>query len=151
MAKVGRRKGPPEPSDPDGGIWQGQAVARPVVAPDGMIILVGRSAVDNDILTFKLASPKDFWLHVAGESGSHVVVRNPNSLSRLPRETLRFAASLAAHYSKARQGGRVAVHVARVSEVHKPRGMPAGKVTLDRFESVKVHPSPEPGRASTGS
>ena len=34
--------------------------------------------------------------HVAAESGSHVVVRNPANLDRLPRETLRFAASLAA-------------------------------------------------------
>jgi predicted ribosome quality control (RQC) complex YloA/Tae2 family protein len=135
------RKGPPEASDPDAGIWQGQAVAHRFVAPDGAVILVGRTAVDNDILTFKLASPNDFWLHVAGTSGSHVVVRNPDGLARLPRDTLRFAASLAAGYSKARQGGRVAVHVAQVSEVHKPRGAPAGQVTLSRFESVLVTPS----------
>jgi len=135
------RKGPPEPSDPDAGMWQGKAVAHRFVAPDGAVILVGRTAADNDILTFKLASPKDFWLHVAGASGSHVVVRNPDGLARLPRDTLRFAASLAAGYSKARQGGRVAVHVAPVSEVRKPRGAPAGQVTLNRFESVRVPPS----------
>ncbi|ETW97692.1 MAG: hypothetical protein ETSY1_21615 [Candidatus Entotheonella factor] len=130
-------------SDPDTGVWQGQTIARRFVAPDGMVVLVGRTAVDNDILTFKLASQKDFWLHVAGESGSHVVVRNPEGLSRLPRETLRFAAALAARHSKARQGGQVAVHVARVSDVKKPRGVPAGKVTLARFESVRVRPSAE--------
>ena len=137
------RKGPPEPSDPDAGTWQGKTVARRFTAPDGAVILVGRTAADNDILTFKLASPTDFWLHVAGASGSHVVVRNPEGLARLPRDTLRFAASLAAGYSKARQGGRVAVHVARVSEVHKPRGAPAGQVTLSRFESVRVTPCRE--------
>ena len=128
-------------SDPDTGVWQGQTVARSYIAPNGMVVLVGRTAADNDILTFKLASQKDFWLHVAGDSGSHVVVRNPEGLSRLPRETLRFAAALAAGHSKAREGGQVAVPVARVSDVKKPRGAPAGKVTLARFESVSVRPS----------
>jgi predicted ribosome quality control (RQC) complex YloA/Tae2 family protein len=129
--------------DPDTGVWQGQIIARRFVAPDGMVVLVGRTAADNDLLTFKLASQKDFWLHVAGDSGSHVVVRNPEGLLRLPRETLRFAAALAAGHSKARKGGQVAVHVTQVSEVKKPRGMPAGKVTLARFEAVRVRPSTE--------
>jgi predicted ribosome quality control (RQC) complex YloA/Tae2 family protein len=128
-------------SYPELGVWQGQTVARRFVAPDGMVVLVGRTAVDNDILTFKLASQKDFWLHVAGDSGSHVVVRNPEGLSRLPRETMRFAAALAAGHSKARKGSQVAVHVARIADVKKPRAMPAGKVTLARFESVRVRPS----------
>ena len=56
-----------------------------------MVVLVGKSAADNDILTFKVAAQKDFWMHVAGESGSHVVVRNPENLDTLPRETLRYA------------------------------------------------------------
>lgn len=134
-------RSPQGSSDPDTGVWQGQTIARRFVAPDGMVVLVGRTAADNDTLTFKLASQKDFWLHVAGGSGSHVVVRNPEGLSRLPRETLRFAAALAAGHSKARKGGQVTVHVARVSDVKKPRGMPAGKVNLTRFDSVRVRPS----------
>jgi len=105
-----------------------------------MRVLVGRSARDNDVLTFKLASQTDFWFHVAGESGSHVVVRNPDGLERLPRETQRFAAGLAAGYSKARRGGRVAVHVARVRDVSKPRGLPPGKVVLARFSTVQAAP-----------
>ncbi len=136
-------RSPKGASDPDAGVWQGQTIARRFVAPDGTVVLVGRSAADNDILTFKLASQKDFWLHVAGDSGSHVVVRNAEGRSRLPRETLRFAAALAAVHSKARNGGQVTVHVARVSEVKKPRGVPAGKVTLGRFDSVRVQPSRE--------
>lgn len=139
-----QRGAPPGPSEPDAGIWQGKGVARRFVAPDGAVVLVGRAARDNDILTFKLASQNDFWLHVAGETGSHVVVRNPEGLSRLPRDTLRFAAALAAGYSKARKGGQVSVHYTRVREVKKPRGFPAGKVTLTRFESIKVAPSQGP-------
>src|SRR5215510_5435252 len=106
-----RRSAPP-PSDPEQGIWQGRSVARRFVSPDGLTVLVGRSVADNDLLTFELGSPRDVWLHVAAESGSHVVVRNPGGLERLPRDTLRFAASLAARYSKAKNASRVAVHVA---------------------------------------
>jgi predicted ribosome quality control (RQC) complex YloA/Tae2 family protein len=131
---------PPPPSDPEAGTWQGRSVARRFLSPDGLTVLVGRTAEDNDVLTFKLGAPGDFWLHVAGESGSHVVVRNPEGLDRLPRETLRFAAGLAAGYSKARHGGRVAVHVATCAEVSKPRGFAAGKVALGRYKSVDAAP-----------
>ena len=118
-------------------------VARSFDSPDGMEILVGRTASDNDVLTFKIAAQKDFWMHVAGESGSHVVIRNPDGLDTLPRDTLRFAAALAARYSKAKHAGKVAVHVARVKDVRKPHGLPAGKVTLFRYKSVKVEPLQE--------
>jgi predicted ribosome quality control (RQC) complex YloA/Tae2 family protein len=129
--------------DPEEGIWAGKRVARRFVSPDGYVVLVGRTASDNDLLTFKIASPNDFWLHVAAESGSHVVVRNPRAVASLPRETLRFAAGLAARYSRARQGGKVAVHVTRRSEVRKPRGLPPGKVTISHFKTVHAAPLDE--------
>jgi len=105
-----------------------------------MVILVGKTSRDNDILSLKLASPRDFWFHVSGESGSHVVVRNPENLDSLPRDTKRLAAALAAGHSKARRGGRLAVHMARCREVSKPRGMSPGKVTLSHFETVRSSP-----------
>src|SRR5688572_31005136 len=55
------------------------------------------------------------------------VVRNPEGLDRLPKETEQLAASLAAGYSKAKKGGRVAVHVCRCEDVSKPRGFPPGR------------------------
>jgi predicted ribosome quality control (RQC) complex YloA/Tae2 family protein len=116
-----------------------------------MTVLVGRTAEDNDVLTLKLASPRDFWLHVAAGSGSHVVVRNPEGLERMPKETEQFAASLAAGFSKAKKGGRVAVHVCRCEDVSKPRGFAPGKVLLDRFKSVQVAPwRPEPSPTTPG-
>jgi predicted ribosome quality control (RQC) complex YloA/Tae2 family protein len=136
---MARAKGPPPPSDPDAGIWHGRSVARRVVSPDGMVILIGRTAADNDVLSLKLASPKDFWFHVSGESGSHVVVRNPDGLDALPRDTKRLAAGLAAG-TRARRGGRLAVHMARCRDVGKRRGAPAGEVTLSRSETVRSDP-----------
>lgn len=137
---MSKRKGPPGPTDIEQGIWQGQSVARSFQSPDGMTVLVGRSARDNDVLSIKLGRPNDFWLHIAADSGSHVVVLNPDGLDRLPRSTQDFAAGLAAHFSKARAGGRVAVHLARCGDVGKPRGLPPGKVTLKRHRTVHASP-----------
>lgn len=138
---MAKPKGPPGPTDPERGLWQGRAVARVFTSPDGWTVLVGKSAADNDVLSIKLASPQDFWFHVAGQSGSHVVVLNPEKADRLPRETERFAAGLAAGYSSARRGGRVAVHAARCDDVRKPRGLvAAGKVTLRRHRTVQAEP-----------
>ncbi len=107
-------------------------------SPDGMDVLVGRSDVDNDTLTFKGADALDFWMHVSGGSGAHVVIRNPDRLDRLPRDTLRFAARLAVRYSKAKHGKKVSVCVALRKDVEKSRGLPAGKVVLKRHKKVKV-------------
>jgi predicted ribosome quality control (RQC) complex YloA/Tae2 family protein len=105
-----------------------------------LVILAGRTASDHHILTIKLARPQDVWLHVAGDSGSHVLVRHPEGVVRLPRETMQMAAALAARYSKAREGGRVAVHAATCADVSKPRGLPAGKVVLRRYTTLHAIP-----------
>jgi predicted ribosome quality control (RQC) complex YloA/Tae2 family protein len=115
----------------------------------GFLVLVGKGDADNDGLTFGVAEPLDFWLHVSGPPGSHVVVRNPDRLRELPRSVLEAAAALAAWHSKARASrGKVAVHVCRVADVSKPRGFAPGKVLLRRFDVVKVYardgPLPEP-------
>lgn len=126
--------------DGDHGTWRGKRVARATMSRDGMLVLVGKTASDNDVLTFKIAAPKDFWFHVSGESGSHVVVKNPDNLARLPRDTERFAAELAAGYSKASGGGAVLVHWCRREEVRKPKGFAPGKVQLRKYKQVRVRP-----------
>ena len=110
-----------------------------------MEILVGRSARDNDYLTLQVGKPNDFWLHVAPTSGCHVIVRNPENLSRLPKATLREAAGLAVHHSKSRDGGRVAVHYTRRKFVSKRRGAPAGQVQLKRYDTVRASARDRPG------
>ena len=137
---MARKHEPPGPTDPDAGVYAGRRVARRFVSPDGLVVLVGKTAADNDLLSLKLGAPDDFWLHVAAESGSHVVVRNPERLSVLPRASAQFAAGLAAGYSKARGGGRVAVHLATCADVSKTRGLEPGKVLLRRYKTVYATP-----------
>ena len=107
---------------------------------EGFAVLVGKGDAENDRLTFEIADPRDWWLHVAGHSGSHVVVRNPDELAALPRPVLERAAELAAWHSKARGTGKVEVHVCRVADVSKPRGAPPGTVRLRRWTGLRVYP-----------
>ena len=112
------------------------------IAFEGFSILIGKGDIENDRLTFEVAEPADIWLHVAGgTAGSHVVIRNPESLPTIPRPIIERAAELAAWYSKARDAGRkVEVHVCRAADVSKPRGLAPGKVLLARWERVRVYP-----------
>lgn len=127
-------------NDPEEGIFRGVRIARRYVSPDGFVVLAGKTAADNDLLTFKLSSPRDFWLHISGDSGSHVIVRNPDGLERLPRDTARFAAAVAARHSRARSGGKVPVHLAKRSDVRKERGMASGKVAVSRGVIIQAAP-----------
>ncbi len=111
---------------------------------DGFEIWVGRSAQANDILTFKLAHQNDFWLHVAPTSGSHVIVKNPDNLSKLPKSTLKEAAALAVLHSKSRSGGQVPVNVTQCRYVQKRRGAPAGQVQIKRFQTIKASAKDSP-------
>ncbi len=102
---------------------------------------MGRSARDNDILSLRVARPRDVWLHAAGVPGSHVVVRRPEGGAEIPRSVIERAAQLAATHSKARSArGKVAVHWCEARDVSKARGSPPGQVQLRRFEVIRVYP-----------
>jgi len=118
----------------------GKGAAYRSVSVEGFEVLIGKGDADNDALTFKVGAPLDFWMHVASVPGSHVIIRNPDKLSELPREVLERAAQLAAWHSKARDGGKVEVHVCRVADVSKPRGFAPGKVLLRQFKGIRVYP-----------
>jgi predicted ribosome quality control (RQC) complex YloA/Tae2 family protein len=79
-------------------------------------VLVGRSARANDELTFRVARPRDVWMHAAGYAGSHVVVRVGDEFADVPGNVIERAAALAAWHSKARHArGKIDVHVCRVA------------------------------------
>lgn len=97
--------------------------------PGGWTVLVGKTDADNDHLSQKVAGPDDFWFHVRGMSGSHVVLQVPAG-GQPDRDTLKRAAAIAAYHSKAREGGVVAVSMTRARHVTKPRGARPGTVEI---------------------
>ena len=106
---------------------------------EGWTALVGRSDADNDRLSIKLARTDDWWFHVRGMPGSHVLLRGPEG-AEADRETLERAAALAAYHSKAREGGVVAVSCTRARYVTKPRGAKPGTVAIRKETVLKVRP-----------
>ncbi len=109
---------------------------RRFVSRSGAPILVGRSARDNDALTFKVGRGNDLWLHVRGMQGSHVVV--PGAGEALDSRTLGDAALLAAHFSSARGEDAVEVAWTRCKYVRKPRGAPPGSVRISQEKTMRV-------------
>ena len=104
---------------------------------DGLTILVGKSATDNDYLTLKVAKPNDLWLHARGVPGSHVVVRMEKAID-VPHETLRDAATLALFYSDLKKSGKGEVIYTLRKFVKKPKGLKAGAVQVTREKSLWV-------------
>ena len=109
------------------------------LSTDGLEILVGRAARDNDNLTFKVARPNDLWLHAADYPGSHVIVRN-TTRKDIPHRTLIEAAQLAAYFSQANQDPKVDVHYTQRKFISKPKGVAPGLVRMSRFKNITVAP-----------
>ncbi len=107
--------------------------------PGEWTVLVGRSDTDNDRLSIKLSRNDDWWFHVRGMPGSHVILRGPEG-AEPDREMLERAAAIAAYHSKAREAGVVAVSCTRARYVTKPRGAKAGTVQISREKVLKVRP-----------
>jgi len=106
---------------------------------EGWTVLAGRSDEDNDRLSLKLALPNDYWFHVRGMPGSHVLLRAQDGLEP-DRSVLERAAAVAAYHSKARDGGVVGVSCTRARYVSKPRGSQPGTVSIRKERVLKVRP-----------
>src|SRR5262249_27130150 len=91
-------------------------------------------------LRFRAARPDDWWFHVRGMSGSHVILQGPPGADP-DRQTLQRAAAIAAYHSTARTAGVVAVSGTRVRDVSKPRGAKAGTVQSRHEKVCKVRPA----------
>ena len=108
--------------------------------PDGWKVLAGRTDADNDHLSLEIARPSDWWFHVRGMPGSHVILQGPEGVEA-DRKTLEKAAAIAAWHSKARNGGTVAVSYTRARYVTKPRRSERGTVQIRNEKVLKVRPA----------
>lgn len=110
---------------------------RRFTSTDGLPILVGRNARENDELTFGLAKSDDLWLHARGVPGSHVVVRLQKG-EEPPPETLRDAAVLALLYSDLKSSGKGDVIYTRRKWIKKAKRQAPGAVLVTQEKSLHV-------------
>ena len=107
------------------------------VSDDGFEILVGRSHVQNDELTTRIARRTDWWLHTQKVHGSHVILRCEGET---PSDAaLEQAASIAVYYSQGRDGGKIPVDYTMVRFVRKPSGAMPGKVIYTEYKTMMAH------------
>ncbi len=102
-------------------------------------ILAGKTDADNDRLSIKEAHPSDWWFHVRGMPGSHVLLRAIPG-EEPPKDILKAAAAVAAYHSKARAGGVTTVAGTKAAFVSKPRGAKPGTVQIRKETLFKVRP-----------
>ena len=113
------------------------------ISKDGWEIYVGKSNLQNDFLTFKLASGNDTWLHAKNIQGSHVIIKNKGSKQSLPLDTLIQAANLAAYFSKAKKADKVLVDYTFKKYVKKPKNAKPGMVIYSQEKSLWIKVDPE--------
>ena len=107
---------------------------------DGWHVWAGKTARDNDKLSLRVARNEDWWFHLRGMPGSHVVLFVRDGVEP-PRDIVKRAAAIAAYHSKQRGGGTVSVTATRARFVSKPRGAKAGLVSVRKEVVFKVKPA----------
>lgn len=114
---------------------------RRLATAGGATIIVGRSARENEYVTFHLAGPEDLWFHARGLPGAHVILkagRRPSEIDILE------AARLAAYYSAGRDGGEVTVDCVARKHVRRRKGGPPGAVVYEGERTLRVSAPPAP-------
>lgn len=102
----------------------------------GFELLCGKNNIANEHVTFKAASKSDWWFHVKGQPGSHVVMlcgdREPSELD------FTEAATVAAVNSRSAPGAATEVDYTRVKYVKKPPASKPGYVIYHTYYSTRV-------------
>ena len=99
-------------------------------------IWVGKSAKDNDRMTFQHANGSDWWLHAKDYPGSHVIVRIRKG-GEPDENTLQEAAKLALLFSKSKDKVQGEVSLTQVKWLKRIKGAP-GKVLLSKHRVLYV-------------
>ena len=112
---------------------------RRYITSDGYEILAGRNNIQNEQLTFHTASRRDWWFHVKGLPGTHVILRTKPNEEMPSDNAVLEAASLAAFFSKA-----IILEEHMTSDDSKP-GLLKAEVDYCPVSHVKKIPGAKPG------
>jgi predicted ribosome quality control (RQC) complex YloA/Tae2 family protein len=149
---------PAAPGSRSGSVRAAARRAAPEIRPrayrtrEGWTVLIGRSDEENDQLTHRLARPEDYWFHVHGCPGSHVILRREGRKDNPSSRTIEEVAAIAAHFSRARTSRKVPVVYTLKKYVRKPRGGAPGLAAVTREKTIMVEPKapPDPGPTEWG-
>ena len=109
------------------------------ISSDGFDIYVGKNNIQNEHLSFKVATGNDWWFHSKSFPGSHVIVKCNNQ--ELPDNTFEEAARLAAFYSKGSNQDKVEIDYIQKKHVKKVAGAMPGFVIYHTNYSMIAEPN----------
>jgi predicted ribosome quality control (RQC) complex YloA/Tae2 family protein len=103
------------------------------------LIMVGRSAAENDDLLRRHVKGNDLWLHARDFPGAYVFVKNQPGKS-VPLEILLDAGNLAVFYSKGRNNGEADLFYTQAKYLRRAKNGPKGLVipTQEKNLHIKV-------------
>lgn len=104
----------------------------------GWIILVGRSAKENDELLRHHVRGSDLWLHARDYSGSYVFIKAQKGKT-FPLDIMIDAACLAVYYSKARKNMEGNVYYTHAKYLRRAKDGPKGLVIPSMEKNLFVH------------
>jgi len=110
---------------------------------DGFTVIIGRNALQNERVTWKMAQPGDAWLHAQRVPGSHVVIKSDGR--EVPWRTLEQAAAWAAYHSKAQNDAKVPVIYTQRRHLRRFKGARPGQVRVLQSQAITIKPE-APGK-----
>lgn len=107
------------------------------LGPHGEVVLVGRNARSNRQLTFQTAKGWDWWMHLRGIPGAHLVLRSQRD-GAPSLEVLLAMAQIALVHGKVPEGSARDVQYTRVRDVRSIPGAADGRVRLANEKVLHV-------------
>lgn len=97
------------------------------------VFLVGKNAIQNDYVSFKLANKDDYFFHIKDMSGAHVILKG-----ELNDDTINIGAKLAIYYASTKINTDYEVDYTQVKNIKKVKNANLGQVSMDTYKSIKV-------------
>ncbi|MDR0409013.1 MAG: NFACT RNA binding domain-containing protein, partial [Spirochaetaceae bacterium] len=104
---------------------------------DDWLLIVGRSAKENDELLRRHVKGNDIWLHARDFAGSYVFIKQ-RSGKTVPLPILLDAANLALFYSKGRGAGKGDLFYTQVKYLRRAKNAPKGLVLPTQEKNLSV-------------
>lgn len=106
-----------------------------VYVVDGFAIYRGKNNIQNDELTFKIASSNDIWMHLKNEHGAHTIIVTEGK--EVPENVLKIAGEITA---STKQASQEVDYTERRNVKRKPNGHP-GQVIYVNYKTLVATPN----------
>lgn len=113
-------------------------IGKRFLSPKGFLVVCGRNAMENEKITFELATKNDLFFHAREAKGAHVILKKDGREPSM--DDIYYAASIAAYNSKGKHSKMVPVSYTERRYVIKRKKSPPGEVIETKEKVIFVEP-----------